>query len=190
MALTSTYDRVRRQQLLREAEGYLDLLMVFSEQWPLRDEVRNRLGERVLETLDRLDDFSGRRAHRLYLRGQALRAMHRFTEAIVPLSESAELDPDVLGVWLALAWCHKRSGRLDLAIQALEDAMNVDPAQAIVYYNLACYWALAKNIKLTIAYLTRAFDLDPNYRDLIQNERDFDFVRNHREFQALTSVNA
>jgi tetratricopeptide (TPR) repeat protein len=188
MAITSTYDRVRRQQLLREAEGYLDLLLVFGEQWPLRDEVRDRLGECVLQTLERLDEFSGQRAQRLYLRGQALRAMLRYADAVAPLTESAELDPDNLSVWLALAWCHKRTGRLDLAIQALEDAMDVDPTQGIVYYNLACYWALAKNIKLTVAYLSRAFDLDPNYRDLIAKEPDFDPVRHLREFQTLTAM--
>lgn len=188
MSVTTTYQRVRRQQLLREAEGYLDLMMVFAEQWPLQPAVRDRIGERVLETLDKIDEHGGRRAQRLYLRGQALRAMHRFVEAIIPLKESAEHDPDNLSVWLALGWCHKRCGRLDLAIQALEDAMNVDPNQGIIYYNLACYWALAKNPKLSVAYLTRAFDLDPNYRDLIAEERDFDPIRGNREFQSLTSV--
>ncbi|HTN76636.1 MAG TPA: tetratricopeptide repeat protein [Pirellulaceae bacterium] len=188
MTTAATYQRVRRQQLLREAEGYLDLMMVFADQWPLRPEVRDPLGQRVLATLDQIDDHTGRRAHKLYLRGQTLRAMLRFTDAIVALKESAEIDPENVSVWLALGWCYKRSGRLDLAIQSLEDAMNVDPNQGIIYYNLACYWALAKNVKLTVAYLTRAFDLDANYRDLIANERDFDLIREHRDFQSVVSL--
>ena len=188
MATISAYHRVRRQQLLREAEGYLDLLMVFADQWPLRPEVRDPLALRVLATLDLVDSDHGRRAHVLYLRGQALRSMQRYSEAVLPLKESAEHDPDNLNVWLALGWCYKRSGRLDLAIQALEDAMNVDPSQGIIYYNLACYWALAKNVKLAVAYLGRAFDLDPNYRDLVPVERDFDLIRDHRDFQSATSV--
>lgn len=188
MATISAYHRVRRQQLLREAEGYLDLMMVFGEQWSLRAEVRDRLGERVLATLDLIDPDQGRRAHALYLRGQALRAMHRYAEAVAPLKESSEHDPDNLHVWLALGWCYKRSGRLDLAIQSLEDAMSVDPSQGIIYYNLACYWALAKNAKLSVAYLGRAFDLDPNYRDLVPTEHDFDLIRQHADFVTLTSV--
>lgn len=188
MATIQAYHRVRRQQLLREAEGYLDLMLVFADQWPLRPEVRDRLGERVLETLDLLDHDHGRRAHVLYLRGQALRAMQRYADAVAPLKESSEHDPDNLNVWLALGWCYKRSGRLDMAIQALEDAMNVDPSQGIIYYNLACYWALAKNVKLAVAYLGRAFDLDPNYRDLVPDEPDFDAIRHSRDFQTLTSV--
>jgi tetratricopeptide (TPR) repeat protein len=188
MATISAYHRVRRQQLLREAEGYLDLLMVFGSEWPIRPEVRDRLGERVLATLEMLDRDHGRRAHVLYLRGQALRAMQRFSEATAPLKESSEHDPDNLNVWLALGWCYKRSGRLDLAIQSLEDAMNVDPSQGIIYYNLACYWSLAKNVKLAVAYLGRAFDLDPNYRDMVRGESDFDAIRDHRDFQLLTSI--
>lgn len=187
MAAIGTYQRVRRQQLLREAEGYLDLLMAFGEEWSPREEVRNRLGERVLTMLDQLEGH-GRRAQLLYMRGQALRVMRRYEEAVVPLKESAEQDPDNLSVWLALGWCYKRCGRLDLAIQALEDAMNVDASQAIVYYNLACYWALAKNVKLSVAYLTRAIDLDPNYRDLVESEHDFDPIRDHRDFQLAVSV--
>jgi tetratricopeptide (TPR) repeat protein len=188
MAIATAFQRMRRQQLLREAEGYLDLIMVCADQWPLRPDVRDRIGGRVLATLEQLDEYSGRRGHRLYLEGQALRAMQRYEDAIVPLKESAEHDPDNLSVWLALGWCYKRCRRLDLAIQALEDAMNVDPGQAIVYYNLACYWALAKNVKLAVAYLARAFDLDSNYRDLVPSEHDFDAIRGHREFQTLTSV--
>jgi Flp pilus assembly protein TadD len=188
MPTISAYHRVRRQHLLREAEGYLDLLMVFADQWPLRAEVRDPLGERVLATLDLLEHDHGRRGHILYLRGQALRAMQRFSEAVVPLKESSEQAPENLHVWLALGWCYKRSGRLDLAIQALEDAMAIDPSQAIIYYNLACYWALAKNAKLAVAYLGRAFDLEPNYRDMVAQEQDFDLIRSHRDFQSLTSV--
>jgi tetratricopeptide (TPR) repeat protein len=188
MATITAYHRVRRQQLLREAEGYLDLMMVFADQWPLRPEVRDRLGERVLSTLELLHHDAGRHGHVLYLRGQALRAMERYAEALPALKEASECHPDNLHIWLALGWCYKRTGRLDLAIQALEDAINVDPGQAIIYYNLACYWALAKNAKLAVAYLARAFDIDPNYRDLVSDERDFDPIRGHRDFLSITSV--
>jgi hypothetical protein len=57
-----------------------------------------------------------------------------------------------------------------------------------VHYNLACYWSLAGNVKLSVAYLSQAFDLEPEYRDLVLREADFDPIRNHPHFQALTSV--
>jgi tetratricopeptide (TPR) repeat protein len=184
----SKYERIRRQQILREAEGYLDLITVVSDQWPLARTVRDRLAQRALDVLARLDRRSGRRVHARYLMGQALRVMERYAEAIAPLEEAAELEPENLRIWLELGWCHKRSGRLDLAIQALEEALTVDDSEAIVHYNLACYWSLANNAKLALAYLARAFELDSTYRDLVDDEPDFDLIRNHPEFLALTSV--
>jgi tetratricopeptide (TPR) repeat protein len=184
----SKYDGIRRQQILREAEGYLELIAVVSSQWPLAPSVRDRLAQRALDALARLGRRSRRRAHARYLVGQALRVMERHVEAITPLEEAAELDPDNIHIWLELGWCHKRSGRLDLAIQALEEALTVDNREAIVHYNLACYWSLASNAKLALAYLARAFDLDADYRDLVADEPDFDPIRNHPEFLALTSV--
>jgi tetratricopeptide (TPR) repeat protein len=184
----SDYQRIRRQQILREAEGYLDLIMVLSEQWPLRTLVRDRIAQRVLESLAPLERATSRRAQTLFLKGQALRAMERYADAIVPLRAASELDGQDIHVWLALGWCYKRIGRLDLAIQSLEESLSVDPNQAIIHYNLACYWSLAKNAKLAVAYLSRAFDIDSNYRDLVLQESDFDAIRNHPRFQALTSV--
>lgn len=184
----SDYTRTRRQQLLREAEGYLDLITVFADQWSLSTERRDCLARRAIETLTRLDPNCGQRAHSLYLTGQAYRIMERFQEAIAPLKESSDLDAENIHVWLALGWCYKRTGRMDLAIQALEEALVAGPEEAIIRYNLACYWSLAENVKLAVMYLSQAFELDPNYRDLVGSEADFEPIRRHPHFQALTSV--
>ncbi len=80
------------------------------------------------------------------------------------------------------------SGRIDLAIQALEDALEIEPDRGILHYNLACYWSLANNVGLTLAHLARAFEMDSMYRQLVAEEPDFDPVRAHPEFMALTSV--
>ena len=101
---------------------------------------------------------------------------------------AAELEPQNTAHWLALGWCQKRIGRIDLAIAALEEALAADPEQAIIHYNLACYWALLKNVPLAVEYLARAFDIDPNYRDLVKEERDFDGIRHHPGFRAVTKV--
>ncbi len=180
--------RIRRQQILREAEGYLDLITVFGDRMPCRPDVRDTLAQRVLETLDRIDFPGGLQGNILFLRGQALRAMEQFAEAVVPLREAAEIEPQNIHIRLALAWCYKRCRRLDLAIQALEEALDADGAYAIIHYNLACYWSLAGNVKLAVTFLTQAFELEPNYRDHVHGERDFDPIRNHPHFQALTVV--
>ena len=184
----TNYMQIRRQQLLREAEGYLDLAMAGADQLPLAVPVRNRLAQRALSALATIECRRTNKAHCSYLKGQALRVMERYPEAIEYLQSAAEMDCENIHVWLALAWCHKRVGKLDMAIQSLEEAMAFDSGEAIIYYNLACYWSLANNVKLALDYLSRAFAIDPDYRDLIGGEHDFDPIRSDPRFQELTSV--
>ncbi len=180
--------RVRRQQILREAEGYLELISLYQDRWPCSPAIRDSLGNRSLETLKRIENPGGLKAQILFLEGQALRIMERFNEAAIPLHEAAELEPQNIHVRLALAWCYKRSKRLDLAIETLEEALDAEPTLAIVHYNLACYWSLAGNAKLAVSFLAQAFEMQPNYRDHILAEHDFDPIRNHPYFLALTAV--
>jgi tetratricopeptide (TPR) repeat protein len=182
------YERTKRLQLLREAEGYLDLVTSCADELKLQTIHRDRLAQRALAVLDSIHTEGLDREDLLYLRGQAYRVMERHHEAIKWLGEATEVNPDNLHTWLALGWCQKRIGRLDLAIQSLEEALSVAPDHAIVYYNLACYWSLANNAKLAIAYLSRAFDIDSSYRDLVPAESDFDAIRQHPSFLELTSV--
>ena len=173
---------------MQEAEGYLDLIVATSDQSPLDSMLRCTMAQRAIDTLERLetDEFNHGRA--CYLRGQAFRFMERYDLAVDALTRSSQFDPRNTHIYLALAWCFKRMGRIDLAIESMEDALEVDACQGIVHYNLACYWSLASNVGLTLAHLARAFELDADYRNLVMAEPDFDPVRNHPEFLALTSV--
>ncbi|MBX3413508.1 MAG: tetratricopeptide repeat protein [Pirellulales bacterium] len=139
----------------------------------------------LLEPVTEAGTFHG---HVQYLRGAALRELKRYADAIAPLGEAGELKPSNINVWLALGWCQKRLGRLDLAIEALEQAREIRPNEAVVHYNLACYWSLARNKERALDCLARALDIDADYRDLIGNEPDFDPLRSDPDFQALTSI--
>jgi Flp pilus assembly protein TadD len=184
----SSHERILRQQILREAEGYLELLNTAPEEFGLSADPRHRLARRTLKTLERAEFTGPRKAQQLYLQGLAMRAMEMYGQAIRPLEQSAEIDPENIHVWLSLGWCYKRVGRIDLAIQSLEEAVEVDPEAAVVYYNLACYWSLASNVKNAVHFLQIAFDLDANYRDLVDGEKDFDPIRNHPGFLAIKEV--
>lgn len=168
----SASNRTRVQRVLREVEGYLELNMP----------------QTALDLLSRLKDPGTFRGQQLYWTGEALRALNRHSEAIGVLEQAADLLPSNIHVWLALGWCRKRTGRLDLAIGALERAEEASPEEAIVHYNLACYWSLAGKTQRALAYLSRAIALDSNYRDLIGDEHDFDPIRSDPEFLALTQI--
>ena len=180
--------RLVRDRLIREAEGYLELMMACADRWELDPAARDPVGQRVLKTLMRLEPEERCSAHVRYLQGLACRAMERHDDAIAPLQEAAEMDPENTHVWLTLGWCYKRIGRLQLAIEALNEALVIDPRQAIVHYNLACYWSLSEQSELALEHLGIAFELDSDYRELAAQESDFDTIRDHPCFQELTSV--
>jgi tetratricopeptide (TPR) repeat protein len=168
----SAHDRIRRQQCALQAEGYLELGMA----------------SHALSALDRAGPPETLTSHALYLKGEALRSLSRFREAIEPLTSATQSDPRNIHIWLALGWCYKRTGRIDLAIESLEEALLAEPDNALVSYNLACYWSLAKGKRQALAYLERAFELDDDYRTLVADEPDFDPLRSDPDFRAMVRV--
>jgi tetratricopeptide (TPR) repeat protein len=72
-----------------------------------------------------------------------------------------------------------------MAIDSLERALASQPREALVHYNLACYWSLAGDRRQALEYLARALHIDPEYRRLVDGEPDFDLIRSDPEFQAL-----
>ena len=162
-------------KLQHQAEGYLELVC------PSRP---STCSAGWAATAGRL---AGRGAdvRTLYLQGEALQSLERYADAIVPLRKVAELEPENVQVLLALGWCHKRTGRIDLAIEALETALAADNDEPLIRYNLACYHSVAGDKRQALAYLEQALALDPNYRLLIDHEPDFDPLRGDPEFQAV-----
>ena len=63
--------------------------------------------------------------------------------------------------------------------------MLANKQEAIVHYNLACYWSLAGDVDRALQYLAQSFDIDPRYRELVADEADFDPIRDLPDFQAL-----
>jgi Flp pilus assembly protein TadD len=165
----SKEDRIRRMKFQHQAEGYLEL----------------GLPQQALNVLARLGTAGESDARTLYLQGEALRSLERYADAIAPLRKVAELEPENTQVLLALGWCHKRCGRIDLAIEALEAALATDGDEPLIRYNLACYHSVAGNKRAALTFLEQALSLDPNYRLLIDHEPDFDPIRTDPEFQAI-----
>ena len=160
---------IRRAKIRREIEGYLELDMP----------------EQALAALARLGDPTGFAPHLMYLWGEALRAMERYDEALLPLGQAADAMPEDIHVRLAMAWCYKRTGRIDRAIGALEQALAVEPGEALLRYNLACYWSLVGNREQALYYLSDALAIEPRYRRMIDDEPDFDPLRSDPEFRTL-----
>ena len=162
-------DRLRSRKIQREAEGFLELGMP----------------QHALQALGKLGDPAQFDAEALCLWGEGLHEMGRYFEALMPLERAARLAPGNIRIHLALGWCYKRTGRLDLAIEALKRSLSSNPHEALLHYNLACYLSLAGRRRQSLAHLARALDADPAYHQMVDEESDFDPIRSDPEFQSI-----
>jgi tetratricopeptide (TPR) repeat protein len=160
---------IRRAKIQREAEGYLEL----------------GVPHRALEALGRLGDPMEFDVKSLYLWGEGLRELERYFEALVPLERAAKMAPADIRLRIALGWCYKRIGRLDLAIASLDHALTIEPEEPMLRYNLACYLSLAGQKRRALRFLSLAMASNPVYRKMAQSESDFDPIRSDPEFQAI-----
>ncbi len=171
--MTRTRDDLIRRRL-DEAEGYLLL----------------DLPRRSLQILESRTEWSNMQFEASLLRGQALRALNKYREALIALEHAAQLRPGDPCVALDLGWCYKRTNRLAQAIDSLTRALREHPDEPLLHYNLACYWSLAGNAANSIRELSIALDLDPEMGKLVAAESDFDGVRGNPEFERLTRSHA
>jgi len=164
--------RVRREKLLNAAEGYLMLDMP----------------HQALESLDSIIDPERAQFATHYLRGMILRQMGEHQAALDAFDVAFDEQPEHLSLLLAMAWCYKRTDRLDRAITTMEHAYAADPTEPIVLYNLACYWALTGNKPQALSWLGRALRMNRDLKQLVSDEQDFDQLRNDPDFELLVGM--
>jgi tetratricopeptide (TPR) repeat protein len=157
---------------LQAAQGYLLLEMP----------------DQALAELNEIDDRSAAEFEWNLLRGEALRMRGDFRGAIVAFQRCQRLQADVLDVLMGLAWCYKRTDQLSKSIEAMHQAYLSHRQEAIVLYNLSCYYSLAGNKDQALSWLGRALRMRPDLRRLIADESDFDPLREDADFQHLLDL--
>ncbi|MCH8830005.1 MAG: tetratricopeptide repeat protein [Planctomycetes bacterium] len=167
MALNPQRQRERR---LQAAQGYLTLDMP----------------GHALAELDAIVDPHEAELAVNSLRGEALRQKSEWSAALECFQRAIAETPENVSFLLAIAWCYKRTGQLPRAIEAMERAYQIEPQEAIVLYNLSCYFALAGDKANALSWLGRAIRMDSSLRELIPDESDFDGIRYDPDFQFVT----
>lgn len=168
----SNLTRIRREKLLAAAEGYLDLNMP----------------EHALSALDAIEEPERSPFAVNFQRGMVLRHLERHDEALEAFEKAYDEDAENVELLMAMAWCCKRTDQLRRAISLMEQAYRAAPKEAIILYNLACYWSLARNKTQALQWLGRALRMNRALRSLIPGESDFDALRGDPDFNKLVRL--
>ncbi len=159
----------RRDKLVAAAEGYITLGM----------------HAHALSSLNEIGQPEEATFAINFLRGDALRNLERYDEALTAFHRAFDEKPDDVELLMALAWCYKRTNQLPRAITSMERAYRIAPKQAVILYNLSCYWSLAGNKTQSLSWLGRALRMDAELKKLIDDETDFNPLRHDPDFQLI-----
>jgi tetratricopeptide (TPR) repeat protein len=180
----SRRDRIRRQHLLREAEGYLELVEPSESGLEASDESRLQMARRSLETLERVPRRLPANGMVYFLKARCCVLVGELPEAIRLLRRCVRRDEENIPAWLLLSACFRNLDRLERAVETLEQALGYEPDEAHIHYDLACYLSLLQHVQLAVLHLERALDLEPKLRNRIAGDSDFDSIRSDPAFRA------
>lgn len=127
-----------------------------------------------------------------FFAAQALEALGRegeategYRKALAVAEKHMELNPDDprAATMRAVSLC--RSGDRDAGLHWAERALEIDPHDAGVQYNVACLYSLENQVDRAIDCLEGAVSAGFGHRDWIEQDPDLDSVREHPRFQEL-----
>ena len=128
----------------------------------------------------------------IYLSAEALVKLGRPDEALeasrlgVKLADAhLELNPDDARAWYLSAGALMRLGQREEAIERARRASTIDPEDSGVLYNVGCVYALAGSTDEALDHLDKAIQNGFGQREWVENDSDWDAVRNEIRFQAV-----
>ena len=130
----------------------------------------------------------------VFFAAQALEALGRESEAtdgyrsaLAVAEKHMELNPDDprAATMRAVSLC--RSGDREAGLHWAERALEIDPLDAGVRYNVACLYSLEERPDQAIECLEKAVDAGFGYRDWMEQDPDLDSLREHPRFKELVS---
>ena len=128
----------------------------------------------------------------IYLSAEALVKLGRRDEALeasrhgVKLADAhLELNPDDARAWCLSAGALMRLGQRQEATERARRASTIDPEDSGVLYNVGCVHALAGSTDEALDHLDKAIQNGFGQREWVENDSDWDAVRNEPRFQAV-----
>ena len=103
-------------------------------------------------------------------------------EAVRRATKHLELNPQDTRVLVLAAACYDQLGEFDKGKAWIERALDIAPDDVAVLHNAGCFYAAAGQVDRALDIFERRFALGDAYMDWIDNDSDFDSIREHPRF--------
>jgi tetratricopeptide (TPR) repeat protein len=154
----------------------------------------NRLGDlyfekedygKALEFFSKVVEHMPKDTDALHNKGAVQFKLEQYDKALGTFNELLSLDSNDVTAYLTKGAALYRMDKFDESIEALNNVVKREPDNTAAWYYKACAEARKGNMKLVIPFLTRATELDEEFRDRAKTDPAFESVRDSPEFQAL-----
>jgi tetratricopeptide (TPR) repeat protein len=120
-----------------------------------------------------------------YNRGVAMGHLRDYKEAVASYDKVLENQPHNYQAWYSRGNALNKSGCYEEALISLNKAIELVPGSFEAHYNKACCYALQANAELTLASLQRAISLNPECREMVKTDSNFQKCLKDERFQAM-----
>lgn len=122
--------------------------------------------------LDKIDPFNRAAPQVLALRITIYRGLEKWELMQEIAKRLADFQPDELQWTISLAYASRRADSIQRAKEVLLNAEPKFPKEAVIKYNLACYFCQTGDIQKAKSYLMKAFEIDLNWRMAALEDQD------------------
>jgi tetratricopeptide (TPR) repeat protein len=142
--------------------------------------------EEALQSFLRAVDLVPENAVYWDLVGNAYLELNQLDDAQKVLEKAIELDPAWSLSHYDLGVVYSRmKGRENDAMKLFKQAISLEPEGALPYYSISCLYALQNKRKPALDYLRKAILRGFNDREHLDNDTDFDLLKDDEEFQKI-----
>lgn len=117
---------------------------------------QEELAKKALDSATTLPDMAW------FLLGDAQQRLRKYEDAINSYENAKSVNPNLYGIYINLAECHKIQNRLREAILVAEEGIKKFPDDVSLHINVSWYYSLAGRNELAITFAKKAIQLAPN----------------------------
>jgi len=117
--------------------------------------------------------------------GQKAEAEAAHRKALQLVEKHVELNPDDARALNLGASELATAGQRERGLQWAKRSLESDPDDAMMQYNTGCFYAVQGEAQEALACLNKAIRLGYGHREWVENDPDWDSLRNDPQFQAL-----